>query len=330
MSERSWYLQDWGDLACVRARLESEESPTDRLGSDYVWETPLHLAAERGTAEAVAVMLEFAQEVDVPDAQGLTPLWRAVAGVQGETVQVLLDAGANAWRPCVGEWTPGRLALTTELAPLVERTPGAVPLSAAQRVDQVRADRLIGVFAAEQIHSDGLEVTFADVVGEDEVIGRLGADPADCPVLQQDPQVDQFSLFDAAGGHALGVTGTANGCIISQPFWQALDHHELSRRLSPATTYSLFFNPKGGTFGTLYRDGNQVRREEIGHGAPWPDDPPEHWLYRFWQRPGITFPYDANLLAYACAMGGISKANVRDAWALSIGPRRIVRVPARV
>ncbi|MFF2065365.1 ankyrin repeat domain-containing protein [Streptomyces sp. NPDC058200] len=329
MSEKSWHLQDWDELACVRARLASGESPTARLGSGWDWETPMHLAAEAGAVAAVTAMLPYTREVDTPDAQGLTPLWRAIEGMHGETVQILLDAGADAWRPCVGEVTPGLLALTTDLAPLVEGKPGAVPLTAAQRAEQARADRLIGVFSAELIHSEGLGVTFTDAIGEDEVIRRLGADPAECPVCQQDSEVDQMSLFNAGGNHALGVTGTALGCIISQPFWTALDDDELARRLSPATTYSLYFNPKGGTFGTLYRNGTKVRHEEIGPLTPLVDDPPEHWLYRFWQRPGVTFAHDANLLAYACAMGGISKASARDCWALSSGPRRIVQVPLR-
>ncbi|MGW1658979.1 Mu transposase C-terminal domain-containing protein, partial [Streptomyces atratus] len=249
---------------------------------------------------------------------------RYAAATQAEAPR-LLEAGADAWRLCVGKWTPGRLALTTDLAPLVAGMPGAVPLTVAQRAEQARADQLISVFSAEKIYTEGLGVTFTDVIGEDEVIRRLGADPAKCPVFQQDSEMDQMDLFDAGGKYVVGVTGTALGCIVSQPFSNELDDDELARRLSPATTYSLFFNPKGGTSGTLFRDGAVVLHEEVGSLTPFADDPPEHWLYRFWQRPGITFPYDANHLAYACAMGGITKANARDCWALSRGPRRIVR-----
>lgn len=324
MSERDfWHLQDWDDLVSVSARLAGGESPTARCGSFE--ETPLHLAAAAGAAEAVTAMLAYTREVDIPDELGRTPLWWAVEHLQGKTVQVLLEAGADAWRLCVGKWTPGRLALTTDLAPLVAGMPGAVPLTVAQRAEQARADQLISVFSAEKIYTEGLGVTFTDVIGEDEVIRRLGADPAKCPVFQQDSEMDQMDLFDAGGKYVVGVTGTALGCIVSQPFSNELDDDELARRLSPATTYSLFFNPKGGTSGTLFRDGAVVLHEEVGSLTPFVDDPPEHWLYRFWQRPGITFPYDANHLAYACAMGGITKANTRDCWALSRGPRRIVR-----
>ncbi|WP_461091540.1 ankyrin repeat domain-containing protein [Streptomyces incanus] len=312
------------DLASVRARLAGGESPTARYGPFE--ETPLHLAAAAGAAEAVTAMLAYTREVDIPDGRGRTPLWWAVEHVQEQTVRVLLEAGANAWRPCVGAWTPGRLALTTDLAPLVAETPGAVPLTVAQRAEQTRADRLISVFSAEKIHTEGLGVTFTDVLGEDEVIRRLGADPAKCPVFQQDFEMDQRDLFDAGGNYAVGVTGAALGCIVSQPFSNALDDCELARRLAPATAYSLFFNPKGGTCGTLYRDGTEIRHEEVGSLTPSADAPPEHWLYRFWQQPCIPFPHgDANLLAYACAMGGITKATARDCWALSRGPRRIVR-----
>ncbi|MEV0695220.1 ankyrin repeat domain-containing protein [Streptomyces sp. NPDC050388] len=324
MSTRDfWHLQDWNDLASVRARLAGGESPTARYGAFE--ETPLHLAAAAGATEAVTAMLAYTREVDIPDELGRTPLWWAVEHLQEKTVQLLLESGADAWRPGVAEWTPGRLALTTDLAPLVAGTPGAVPLTAAQRAEQARADRLIGVFSAEKIHTEGLGVTFTDVLGEDEVIRRLGADPAECPVFQQDSEMNQRDLFDAGGNYAVGVTGTALGCIVSQPFSNELDDDELARRMAPATTYSLFFNPKGGTSGTLYRDGAVVRHEEVGSLTPLADAPPEHWLYRFWQQPGITFPYDANLLAYACAMGGITKATARDCWALSSGPRRIVR-----
>ncbi|MET9610408.1 ankyrin repeat domain-containing protein [Streptomyces sp. NPDC006512] len=328
MNEESWYLKgwDWNDLTSVRERLADGASPIAHWGS--FGQTPLHLAAAAGAAESVAAMLAYTREVDVPDDRGRTPLWWAVEHVRGETVRVLLANGADAWRPCVGEWTPGRLALTTSLASLVEGTPEAVPLTAAQRTKQAWADQLISVFAAEEIHTNGLRVAFTDVFDEDEVIHRLGADPAECPVFQQDSGIDQMDLFDVGGNHAVGVTGTALGCIISQPFWDAVDDDELARRLSPATVYSLYFNPKGGTSGTLYRNGIAIRHEEIGPWTPFADDPAEHWLYRFWQQPCVPFPHgDANLLAYACAMGGITKASTRDCWALSRGPRRVVRVP---
>ncbi|CAM5330984.1 ankyrin repeat domain-containing protein [Streptomyces atroolivaceus] len=325
MDTKSWHLQDWDDPAGIEARLAGGESATAPWGSEHSWTTPLHLAAERGNAGAVAVMLTHTRQVDVPDSRGLTPLWHAVAALRGESVRLLLDAGADPWRPCVDGWTPGRLALTTELAPLLAGTPGAEPLTAVARAEQARADRLIAVFSAEPIRTEGLHVTFADVVDEDEAIRRIGADPAACPVLRQDPDTDQRSLFDAVGLYAVGVTGTAYGCIVSQPFSLELDQDELSRRLSPATAYSLNFNPKGGVSGTLYRDGDLIRHEEIGPGTPSPGAPPEHWLYRFWQQPGASFSHDANLLAYACAMGGIRKAGPRDGWALSSGPRRIAR-----
>ena len=325
MDTKSWHLQDWSDLEGIGARLANGESATARSGPGLVWTTPLHVAAEKGDAAAMRLLLAHAGQVDVPDSEGLTPLWQAVAGLRGEIVRVLLDAGADPWRPCVDEWTPGRLALTTELAPMVDGTPGAVPLSASERIEQTWADRLIGAFSAERIHTDGLHVTFTDVADEDEVIRRIGGDPASCPVLQQDPDTDQRSLFDEVGLYAVGVTGTAYGCVVSQPFSLELDQDELSRRLSPATAYCLNFNPKGGVFGTLYRSGKLIWHEEIGPRSPFPGSPPEYWRYRFWQRPGTSFSHDANLLAYACARGGIRKAGPRDAWALSRGPRRIVR-----
>ncbi|NGN70465.1 ankyrin repeat domain-containing protein, partial [Streptomyces sp. A7024] len=317
------------DLAAVEELLAGGGAVDGRLGDERDWETPLHRAAEYGSAEVVAAMARAAPAVDVSDHAGRTPLWQAVACGRADVVRVLLAAGADAWRPGVAGWTPGRLGLMTELAPIFAALPGAVELTAGERAAQDAAGRLIDVFAAEQIFAEGMLVSFVSGVTEDEAIRRLGGDPGAVPVLELDDVLD-VGPYDTHGNHGVGVTGVRRGCILTQHA-HALESNELMRRMGPGTTgYSVFFNPKGGVIGDLYRDGEPVRHEEIGL-EPYPDDPPEHWLYRFWQRGETAFQQgDAPVLAYACAMAGISRLRPGDAMAISAGPRRVVEVAGRL
>ncbi|MER6999061.1 ankyrin repeat domain-containing protein [Streptomyces sp. NPDC000410] len=314
---------EWRDLTRVERWLSDGNVPDSYLGDPGDSDTPLHRAVRFGTPDAVAALVARAREVDLPDEFGHTPLWSAVAHGQADSVRALLAAGADPWRPGVDHWTPGRLALTTELAPLFEELPGAVPLTAAERREQERADRLIAVFGERELFTEGLDVTFVAGLDEDAVIRRLGADPADFPVRAQD-QADLEEL--TYGRAAFGLTGVTGGCMISGLYAAAPDHKDAQRRISRGTTaYHVFFNPKGGTFGTRYRDGAEDAYEEIGL-SPFPGTPAGHWLYRFWQRSG-RFPYGANVLAYACAAGGITEPE--NAWGLSVGPRRMVVPPPR-
>lgn len=119
--------QDWGDTALIRARLEGG-APPDAVVVGRPGATPLHRVAEQGAAEAAEVLLAHHADVDARDSDGHTPLWYAVVSMGEAAVRTLIDAGADVWTPQSGPWSPGRLLLTTSLAPLVRGLPGAVEL----------------------------------------------------------------------------------------------------------------------------------------------------------------------------------------------------------
>ncbi|MEU0947761.1 hypothetical protein ABZ379_34425 [Streptomyces canus] len=100
------------------------------------------------------------------------------------------------------------------------------------------------------------------------------------------------------------------------------------RAISAGTTaYGVYFNPKGGTFGTLAHDREVVASEEIGIG-PHHSDPAAYWTFRFWQR-NHEFPYGADVLAHCCAAAGLRISDGRDAVDRD-APRRWVALPTRL
>ncbi|MEU6243712.1 ankyrin repeat domain-containing protein [Streptomyces sp. NPDC047024] len=323
---------DWADAALIRARLDGGAPLTAFTGRTGT--TPLHLAAEWGSAETVEVLLDRLGEdadVDVRDDDGHTPLWHAVCGMDEGRIRLLLAAGADAWTPRSGPWSPGRLLLTTPLAPLVRDLPGAVELSEPESAAQRAADALIAAFGTEPLWTEGLGVCFVRDLTEDEVIRRLGADPADCPrkdLDEEEDAEDEEGLDEPDWDESLRyvvvrhVDGTPGGCVITQDGYLPKDD-TLLRAVSPGTTaYGLYFNPKGGTFGALARDGEIVHTEETGH---WPlDADSAYWPFRFWQL-GRTFPWGANHLAYACAAAGLTITDGRSA-AEREAPGRWVRL----
>jgi hypothetical protein len=124
---------------------------------------------------------------------GWTPLWKAVCGVQAgpvdrpqwrrEKVRLLLAYGADPWRPTMGGRSPGEVALWGPLAELFADLPGAPQIPAADRQRQADADALIAAYGwADQWSVGGGSVAFVKGVPVDEVISRLGEDPATCPL----------------------------------------------------------------------------------------------------------------------------------------------------
>ncbi|MEU6365859.1 ankyrin repeat domain-containing protein [Streptomyces sp. NPDC046931] len=316
----------WKDIDLIRARLAHGAEPGGPLES-WSDETPLHLAAQHGSGEVVAELLRHVEDVDIPADNGRTPLWDAVCHGAREPVELLLAAGADAWSPQLGGRSPGRLALTTALAPLFAGLPGAVPLTAEERAAQEDADRRAAVF--HDVHTEGASFAFVAGLDEETVIRRLGADPAAAAVLDLDKEPGPYGTgpggFDPYGeeaGRFVGVTGVPGGCVLLQPMGFTVSTHAVLDALSLGTTaYGLYFNPKGGTFGQFSRDGRSEPHEEIG--LVWGGEPELHWLYRFWQwdKPGM---WDAGELAYASHRGGVRLADQR---AVAGPPRRWAEIP---
>ncbi|WP_212765033.1 ankyrin repeat domain-containing protein [Streptomyces sp. I05A-00742] len=320
-----WYgidLDDWTDLGLIKARLRAGAVPEDPDTH------PLHTAAGWGSPEVVTALLEHTDGPDLLDHTGVTPLWEAVRYARSDTAAVLLAAGADAWKPLVGHWSPGRLAFLTPLAPMFEDLPGAEPLTPEERAAHKDADRLTAVFADAE--TDGLGVAFVAGIDEDEVIRRLGGDPADFPPLdlarEPGPYGTGPAAFDPDDYEAslryLGVRNVPGGCVLTQPMGYLPSDSAILEPVSAGTAaYGLYFNPNGGTFGTFARDGRTVVQEEIGM-TPAADDPPEHWFYRFWQV-GEHGTIDAGCLAYACHRTGL---RLEDADAVDGPPSRWIPV----
>ncbi|PJN42264.1 hypothetical protein CG747_00570 [Streptomyces sp. CB02959] len=313
-------------------------------------EAPLHLAAAHGSPTAVAALLDRGSAVDVPDDQGCTPLWHAVCHGAEENAALLLRAGADAWRPQAGGRSPGRLALTTALAPLFAGLPGVVPLTPEERAAQQDADERAAVFRG--VHTEGVSVAFVAGIDEAEAARRLGRDPDDCPVPAPDAGTDRSgtgprdtgpydtdahateryaadaydrAAHDAEESHRrVGVTGVPGGCVLLQPASYLLSTDPVLDALSVGTAaYGLYFNPGGGTFGALSRDGRTELTEEIGL-PPHGDEPEGHWDYRFWSWSRPADLYGASELGYASAAAGM---RLTDPGPVSGPPRRWVEIP---
>ncbi|WP_223773076.1 ankyrin repeat domain-containing protein [Streptomyces sp. 135] len=318
---------DWGDARVIRARLDGGAPPNARIEGHG--STPLHLAAERGAAEAVAALLSHGAEPNSYDEDEHTPLWYAACTVDEGSVRALIAAGADVWTPQTGPWSPGRLLLTTPLAPLVAELPGAVELPAGEAAAFREADALIAACGERELWTEGLGLCFVRDLSEEEVIHRLGADPAQCPTADLEHAPFDLTSYDESLRHVgvTGVPGAPGGCLITQEGYLPSDDTVL-RAISPDTAaYGVYFNPKGGTFGTLAHNGEVAVHEEIDL---WPDEsaPPAHWHFRFWQRRHV-FPHGANVLAYAASAAGMRISDAREAVARR-APCRWVELPARL
>ncbi|MDT0321633.1 ankyrin repeat domain-containing protein [Streptomyces millisiae] len=308
--------RDWSDTALIRARLDAGAPPGAGIGHLGAT-TPLHRAAEWGSQEGVRLLLAHGAAVDARDAHGHTPLWYAACSLDEGRVRALLDAGADAWTPQSDVWSPGRLLATTALAPLVTHLPGARELPAEDVAALRRADALIAAFGTEPLWTDGLGVAFVRGLSEDELIRRLGADPDRCPMVDpEDAPFDPMDYDESLRYVAVrAVTGAPGGCVVRQEGYLPSRDAVLEAISTGTSAYGVYFNPKGGRFGTLARDGESVARDEIG-GGPHRSDPSAYWHFRFWQPQGAgqgTFPYGADILAYACAAAGLSIDDGRHA-----------------
>jgi ankyrin repeat protein len=83
-----------GDLAAVRAAIEAG---ADVSAGDSAGWTPLHFAAQAQRADIAVELLANGAVVDAVDAQGNTPLWRAVFNYRGDpaVLDALREAGAD-------------------------------------------------------------------------------------------------------------------------------------------------------------------------------------------------------------------------------------------
>ncbi|MBC6436597.1 MAG: ankyrin repeat domain-containing protein [Rhodobacteraceae bacterium] len=127
---------------CIAAGANIHEQRDDSTRHLWVGYTPLHGAAEYGTAEMVRILIQAGADMEsFSESYGVRPLHMAAAGGNLETLQALIDAGANVNTGDRWGLTPLHSAKTAEaVQALVEagadieaqtRITGSRPLHAA-------------------------------------------------------------------------------------------------------------------------------------------------------------------------------------------------------
>ncbi|RVX41414.1 hypothetical protein EDD27_3945 [Nonomuraea polychroma] len=325
---------DWNDLDLVRGRLAAGADPNGPLHPSG-YGTPLSEAAGSGSPEVVATLAALVRDVDADNGEGQTALWAAVCGRRAENAAALLAAGADAWRPIAGDWSPGRLALLSPLASHFEHLPGAVPPPAEERAAAAEADRFRGMLG--DVDAEGLGIAFVAGIDEDETIRRLGASPERCPVLDLDDppfpfcepdedeeEDDYLDPDDFCDLRFVGVTGVEGGCVVSQPWGFLPANHTVLGRLSAGTVaYGLYLNPKSGAQGMVARDGTldhdwglDIHPIEVGYLEPGGGNVLLRFLY--------SSCYAGDAVGYGCAYTGL---RISDRRAVTGPFRRWVQVP---
>lgn len=306
--------EGWTDPEVVRGRLAAGADPDD----PRAW--PLHRAAAEGGAESVRELARSATDIDQADGRGRTALWQAVCHGAEESAAALLAAGADAWTPRTGRWSPGRLALTTRLAPLFAPTaPEHARLTDAERAAFEAADEQAAIFGGD-LDTEGISVAFVSGITLDEAVRRLGADPNVPGPKEYDPYDD----WDRSAW-TIAVTAVPGGCALVQYTSYGLSTGDWLTALTTGggRAYGLYFNPKGGTFGALADNGRDLHAEEIG--LPPGDEQPEgHWTHRFWLWDGSARFWSGSKLAYACDQARLA---VPDRRAVTGPPDRWAEIP---
>ncbi|CAM5391032.1 ankyrin repeat domain-containing protein [Streptomyces hirsutus] len=326
---------NWRDPAGVRHRLVTGADPNAR--SFALRATPLHEAVTtHAPGDVVDVLVAHGADVDAADAEGATPLREAVRWGNRSVAEALLRAGADPWRPAIAGRSPGRLGLDGPLTDLFAGLAGAPSISVQERDRQTRADALIASYEWEG-YWDGLDLAFVAAVDEDELIGRLGAEPARCPLtdspfreMAEDPHADwagdeaedkddgepEYSPMDFEAW----VARRDGGAVL---IGAAASSDSLCARLSVGTRLAtVFFNPKGSCYVYCWADGRRVRQSEP---ADYPADPwPQEWLHRFGHHAHAS-SHEARALAFMTAYTGV---RIDEQWLIHAPKRGVPRTGA--
>ena len=304
--------RSWGDLAGVRAHLAAGADPNGEVH----WQgRPLHVAAERGSAEVVAELVAHGADVEAVH-EGRTPLWTAVHADQPENARALVTAGADPWRPMMSGWSPGRLSLAGGTPDLFDRPPGAPGLTAEERAAADESRRLIDVLGSP--YYEGLSLCCVAGIDAAEVARRLGATDVETDDAKEmarrlwDDSLKEESLL------TVGVTDVEGGCVIAQPWAYGASTPVVCERVSTGTVcYAMYANPKSGNPGRIFRDG-RVDGWDLHPGGGWSrEDDPSGEILR-------TFLYRHRALAYCCAYAGL---RLTDARPFTDEPDRWLRLP---
>ena len=284
----TWYT--WDDLGKVRERLAAGADP-NRFGRS---ESPLHIAAENGSADVVA---ELARRVDDVDAMvdGRSALWQAVAANRPDNARALVAAGADPWRDMMSGWSPGRLSLASPTPDLFD-SGASLTTEEAAAVEESR--RLIAVLG--DIHIDGLGLACVAGVDVAEAMRRLDAEFAEGDPEQLMAEWEE-APFD---GDLLTMwaTDVPGGCVLAQPWGYGPQMPVITKALSAGTTcYGMYANPKSGNQGSIMRDGEVVGWDLHPGGGPYGQE--ENVL--------LSYLYVGHAVAFCFAYAGLRPADTR-------------------
>ena len=303
--------RDWQDVEAIR-RLLAQGADPHGWGSGFA----LHRAATYGSPEVVAELAHRVSDVDAREPDGSTALWQAVMNRRPDNARALVAAGADPWRPLIGGWSPGRLALagpTPDLFPLPEGEPGLTERERAAAEEGNRLVKALGTF-----HEEGIGLACVAGIDAEEAIRRLEATPADAEFLAEvmespyDYDLDETLNF-------VGVTTVPGGCVVTQPWGYAPSMPGIHTRLSRGTvSYGLYANPKSGNQGSITRDGVIEGSDLHPAGGPDADSTPDDVL--------ANYLFHTGAVAYCCAYVGL---RLTDARAVLGPPDHWVELPAR-
>lgn len=310
---RWWGINDWTDLDLVRTELAAGADPNHGA---FIFEKPLHAAADRGSPEVVAELARRVDDVDT-EREGRTALWMAVFEGRTDNARALVSAGADPWRPMMAGWSPGRLSLAGPTPGLFPTPSPEVGLSETEAAAVAEAERLISALGDYDYDLyDGLGLACVADLSAAEATARLEAVPAD--------DVDIDGLYEAWWNKPdaeliVGVTDVPGGCVIIQPWGYTPSTRGLLERVSPGTVcYSMYANPKGGRSGDIARDGAVITAWEPYSAYTVPADAPAEKIL-------AAYLYSNHPVAFCCAGAGL---RLTDAGPI-IGPDTWLRLPER-
>ncbi|HEX2312884.1 MAG TPA: ankyrin repeat domain-containing protein [Thermomonospora sp.] len=297
-------LVPWADAEAVRERLAAGADPCAALHA--VGNTPLHEALweEEASAEVVELLIEHGADVEAVNALGETPLWCAVRRRHADAARVLLDAGADAWRPVVGDRSAGRTALFGPLAEIFAGLPGAPAITEEERARQAEADALMAFYDRWEQNTEAVGIAFVAGLDLAELVRRVGRGTFGVP---GDGEV-WLSAPPEGGLTVLGGT-----IPVKDAFLAAVS--------AGGVAAATFDNPAGGDQRVhWWRDG-----ERAGMFSPFQDpkadDPEEAWLCRFGEE-GHPYRDMAQNLALMTLLTGV---RADEDW-LFEGPKVIVPI----
>lgn len=250
---------DFTDLEKFRLRLNAGADPVGEL---WQFETPLHVAARVGAPEVVFELASRARDVDAL-CQGRSALWNAVYHHRDDNALVLVELGADLWRPMMDGWSSGRLSLAGSLDDLFEVPEGQV-LTEEERAMAEAGPELAEVFSG--ISYDGFSVACVADLTAIEAVQRLSVGE----IIVVDGHEPWNELPFCGEMEIVGVTDVPGGCVIAQPWaYQAAD--VMGAVTIGTFAYGMYANPKSGDQGRIAEDGRLVKWDLHPGYDPDPD-----------------------------------------------------------